>query len=67
MSEYGVPDTKSMTISREDTNAKLLLHVENAVQNGHQNVVVLSNDYNVIIVSLYAYKYLQPNIDKFYG
>lgn len=60
--DYEVTDISTLTISREDTNARLLLHVQNAVSNGHENITVSTNDFNLIVVAIYAFKYLLPHI-----
>lgn len=64
ISDYDVTDISSISISREDTNARLLLHVENAVNNGHESITISTNDFNVIVVASYAFKYLLPNIKR---
>lgn len=63
-SDYELTDITSIAVSREDTNARLLLHVENAVNNGHESITISTNDFNVIVVALYAFKYLVPNIKR---
>lgn len=64
ISNKDILDIRSISTFREDTNARLLLHAENAVFQGHENIKIHTNDFNVVVVALYAFKYLQPNISK---
>lgn len=59
-----VAHTSALSISREDTNARLLLHVENAIRNGHRNIVISCNDSSSVIVAIYSFKYLLPSITE---
>lgn len=63
-SDREVTNFESITVLREETNATLLLHVENAVHNGHDKIIVYTSDFNVIVVAIYAFKYLRPIIKK---
>lgn len=60
--DYKLADVQSVTTCREDVNARLILHVENAVHNGHSNICIMSSDANGIVVAVYAFKYLLPTI-----
>lgn len=48
----------------ENMNARMLLHVEHAVQNGHQEILLSTSDYNIVIVAIYSFRYLMPNLKK---
>lgn len=48
----------------ENMNTRILLHVEHAVRNGHQEILISTADFNIITVALYAFHYLVPNLKK---
>lgn len=48
----------------EDMNTRILLHVEDAVRNGHQQVLISTSDFNIVHVAVYAFKYLAPALQK---
>lgn len=48
----------------ENLNSRMLLHVEDAVQNGHQHIFLSTTDHHMVFVALYAFKYLKPKLEK---
>lgn len=45
----------------EEADAKVILHIDHAVQHGYKNVFVLSSDTDIIVLSMYYFKHFQSN------
>lgn len=54
----------SFRLPIENINTRILLHVEDAVRNGHQQILISTADFNIVNVAVYAFKYLAPNLQK---
>lgn len=48
----------------ENINTRMLLHVEDAVRNGHQRILLSTSDSDIVNVAIYAFKYLTPGLSK---
>lgn len=48
----------------ENLDTRILLHVEHAVRNGHQEIVISTSDFVIVNIALYAFHYLEPNLKK---
>lgn len=61
-----ISEASDMNVSLpiENLNARMLLHAEDAVRNGHQRVLLCTSDVNIVNVALYAFKCLAPKIEK---
>lgn len=48
----------------ENMNTRMMLHVEDAVRNGHKEILLSTSDFDIVIIAIYAFKYLAPNLRK---
>lgn len=58
------PVNISFRLPIENMNTRLLLHAEDAVRNGHQQILISTADFNIVTLAVYAFKYLAPNLKK---
>lgn len=48
----------------ENVNARMVLHVEEAVRKGHHRILMSTSDVDIVSVAIYAFKYLTPDLEK---